>query len=359
MNATPLSEIAESLWDDALALAQQQLGPPLVSILSPLYWPHLVSAVLMAALVIVWERNHGRAYTWASLKSTLRAWVHPSALTDYTYWFVNGIVYSMAVVPLLPDDAPLRDAVVSQLYKTFGERSSQEQTGTLTVTLLALAIFVAYDFGRFVGHFLQHKVPFLWEFHKVHHTARVLNPFTTFRMHPVDLAVMAVCTSLSVAGMAGFILYLFPGDESLWGALSLRVALAFFVFDLLGSTLRHTSVWLSYGPILGRIFISPAQHQVHHSADPKHFGKNMGFVLAIWDWAARTLYLTGKHETLTYGAGDGDDDAYRGPLRIYGMPLIRAAQRVYQTCRKGMGKLRAAVRGTSIPPVAPRSGTDG
>ena len=35
-------------------------------------------------------------------------------------------------------------------------------------------------------------MPFLWEFHKVHHSAEVLNPITGFRSHPVDQVLDAV-----------------------------------------------------------------------------------------------------------------------------------------------------------------------
>ncbi len=41
--------------------------------------------------------------------------------------------------------------------------------------------------------------------------------------------------------------------------------------------------------MLGRIFVSPAHHQVHHSANPKHFNKNFGSCLALWDWMFGTL----------------------------------------------------------------------
>lgn len=304
-----------------------------------------MSALLLSALVVVLERGRGRPYTSTSLKVALRGYLHPSARTDYAFWFVNGVVYPMVVVPFLLDDAPLRAAVRDGLTEALGARSFGGEAGPVTVVALSAAVFVAYDFGRFVGHLLQHKVPALWELHKVHHTARTLNPFTTFRMHPVDLAVMATCTSLSVAAVGGLILALFPDDEALWGALSLRVALALFVFDLLGSTLRHSSVWLSYGPVLGRIFISPAQHQIHHSADPRHFGKNMGFVLAIWDGLARTLYLTGEREALAYGAGDGDDEAYRGVVRLYGVPFVRLGRRVQRAASGQVKGLVRAIRG--------------
>src|SRR5665213_3606005 len=63
--------------------------------------------------------------------------------------------------------------------------------------LYTLVFFIAYDFGRFVAHSVQHDVPVLWEFHKVHHSAEVLTPITAFRAHPVDLALMAWGSALA------------------------------------------------------------------------------------------------------------------------------------------------------------------
>jgi sterol desaturase/sphingolipid hydroxylase (fatty acid hydroxylase superfamily) len=65
--------------------------------------------------------------------------------------------------------------------------------------------------------------------------------------------------------------------------------------------LQHSHVWLSYGPVLEHIVISPAQHQIHHSTDPAHYGKNLGNSLAIWDWMFGTLYVIKGTERLTFG----------------------------------------------------------
>ena len=55
------------------------------------------------------------------------------------------------------------------------------------------AIFLAADFGFFFGHYLGHKVPLLWEFHKVHHSAEVLSPLTNYRFHPLDRVLLGLC----------------------------------------------------------------------------------------------------------------------------------------------------------------------
>jgi sterol desaturase/sphingolipid hydroxylase (fatty acid hydroxylase superfamily) len=77
---------------------------------------------------------------------------------------------------------------------------------------------------------------------------------------------------------------------------------AFFVVANAGlSALHHSHVWLSYGPVVERIIISPAQHQIHHSQDPAHHDRNFGNSLALWDWMFGTLYVIRGPEDLTFG----------------------------------------------------------
>lgn len=331
MDAERLSGFGAELAQDVGRLLIDQLTSPL-SMSSQLYWMHIAAALALAALVVVRERRYepGRArFIGLQLRSIGRALSCPSARVDYAYYFVNGVVYPMLVLPWLASDEALRGAVRGQLAAIVGPPTASASPGAFSLIALSAAIFLAFDFGRWVGHFLQHKVPALWEFHKVHHSAKALSPITNFRVHPVDLAVMATCSTGTVGATAGVILYFFPADASLFGELSLRAAALLFLFDLAGALLRHSSVWLSYGPRLGRVFISPAQHQIHHSTDPRHWGKNMGFALAVWDWIAGTLYVTREREELTYGSGDGDDDAYSSVLRLYGVPIHRLLRRLW------------------------------
>ena len=58
--------------------------------------------------------------------------------------------------------------------------------------------------------------------------------------------------------------------------------------------LQHTHLWISFRGLLGRVFISPAHHQVHHSTNPVHFNKNLGSCLAVWDWLFGTLHVAGQ-----------------------------------------------------------------
>ena len=55
------------------------------------------------------------------------------------------------------------------------------------------------------------------------------------------------------------------------------------------------------------VFISPAQHQLHHSIAEEHHDKNFGAALAIWDWLFGSLHLSEIEKNITYGLGESDN----------------------------------------------------
>ena len=99
------------------------------------------------------------------------------------------------------------------------------------------------------------------------------------------------------------------------------------VYRLIGH-LRHSHVWLSYGRV-GYLLISPAQHQIHHSALEKHWGRNCGFALAIWDWMFGTLYVPKEREYFPMGLGDGSEASWHGVKAMYIKPLVGAARLLF------------------------------
>jgi sterol desaturase/sphingolipid hydroxylase (fatty acid hydroxylase superfamily) len=87
-------------------------------------------------------------------------------------------------------------------------------------------------------------------------------------------------------------------------------------------------MWIAFRGVLGRIFVSHAHHQVHHSANPKHFNKNLGSCLALWDRMFGTLYVSEKtREPLTIGfPGEPDAHTVKGELVD---PFINAAGHIW------------------------------
>ena len=150
----------------------------------------------------------------------------------------------------------------------------------------------------------MHKIPFLWEFHKVHHSAEVLNPLTQYRIHPIELLFNNLRGLLVFGLLTGVFDYL---SEAPINKLTIIGINAFhFLFLIFGANLRHSHVKLKYWGFLEYIFISPFQHQVHHSDNPQHFDKNMGSKFAIWDWMFGTLVRSKSVGKVKFGLGPED-----------------------------------------------------
>ena len=77
---------------------------------------------------------------------------------------------------------------------------------------------------------------------------------------------------------------------------------------------------------MGKLFQSPAHHQVHHSTDPRHFDKNLGFALAVWDWLFGTLHIPAREREVNhYGVG-GEYEDYATATRSLVRPFAKAGQ---------------------------------
>ena len=99
-----------------------------------------------------------------------------------------------------------------------------------------------------------------------------------------------------------------------------------FVFGLFGHHLQHSRVWLSFGPWLSRLYICPAQHQIHYSRDPRYRDKNSGVKFAVWDALFGTLYVPKEPETLQVGLSDADPRDFTTISKLYFLPFARIAR---------------------------------
>ena len=170
----------------------------------------------------------------------------------------------------------------------------------VTRTVITVTLFLAYELGYWLNHYLSHRVPFLWEFHKVHHSATVLTPLTNFRVHPIYMCVFLNILAVFTGLASGVIEYAFGQATHQYGLSENNIILVFFIYGYVH--LQHTQVWISFTGWLGRLFMSPAHHQIHHSRNPAHFNKNLGSCLALWDWMFGTLYIpSAKPEKLEFG----------------------------------------------------------
>lgn len=287
-----------------------------------LYWVYVASAAAIAFAVYV-RRRHGAE------RPSLRGFVafalppeiyrHPSARLDFAYFIANVVVYGGFVGPLLLTSGTAAEVTVRALVRAFGIPEVPIPRGPAAVLTVTIALPVAADLAFYVSHSLQHRSRLLWEFHKVHHSAEVLHPITAFRVHPLDQALDATFIGGATGVVLGVAAYAFGTSVDPLEMLGTNVIV--FLFQLAGAHLRHSHVWLSFGPVLDRIFVSPALHQLHHGMAPHLHDRNLGGMLTIWDRIAGTLYVPSRRERITVGLAHADRDAYASVAALYLTPF--------------------------------------
>jgi sterol desaturase/sphingolipid hydroxylase (fatty acid hydroxylase superfamily) len=326
-------------WTDLAERFLEAFGG-VVSLDGGLHWISLSSALAIALLVYVLRRNRTESSGlrgFVAFCFPSRVYSSASSRLDFKYLLINTLIFGGLIAPVVLTSAGSAQATLSLLIKTWGIPEAPLQQSIVTDLGVTVGIVMAADVGFFVSHYLQHRIPFLWEFHKVHHSAEVLHPVTAYRSHPVD----EVIKTTFVAGATGVVLGLsayFVG-QPVDGITVLGVNLFVLIFSIAGSHLRHSHVWLSYG-WLDQVFVSPAMHQIHHSCAPRHFDKNLGGFFTIWDRLAGTLYLPSKSECFPLGLEREEHQEYTSVLRLYLLPFAKVAKRVGAAAQIRRLKLR-------------------
>jgi sterol desaturase/sphingolipid hydroxylase (fatty acid hydroxylase superfamily) len=244
-------------------------------------------------------------------------YTHPSAKADYVYFVVDKVL-SLAAFGALSISARW---VAEELLEAFP--ATPQAPRLWACALLTAASLVAFDFASFLWHYLTHRVPVLWAFHRVHHAVEALTPISNYREHPVDSHGRSLFQGLFVGMTQAAVVHLLPSARALelWGQNLLYIP--FFVF----ANARHSHVWISFGQFWDRILSSPAQHQIHHGTAPEHIDVNYGLILSIWDRLAGTLYVPTCKETVRYGLV-GERRPFPTVLSMYVRPFGDAWRRL-------------------------------
>jgi sterol desaturase/sphingolipid hydroxylase (fatty acid hydroxylase superfamily) len=125
-------------------------------------------------------------------------------------------------------------------------------------------IFVAMDLCNWLAHFANHRIRVLWRFHELHHSQEDMSVLTVFRTHPLI--------------HVSYLLALIPGIVLLANG---AVPTTMLVVYAAVVAFEHSNTNLGFGP-LGRIFVSPNYHRIHHQLDGPQ-DVNLGFALTVWD----------------------------------------------------------------------------
>lgn len=226
---------------------------------------------------------------------------------NYFYWLIGISLFSWGIELLFPwrknQKAIRKDFWLDAFYMFFNfflfsligflaisniiSGLFNELLATIGITNLALLtekhlpylvhfliLFIAKDFIQWNIHRLLHISPFLWEFHKVHHSVKEMGFAAHLRYHWMENVVYKVLQYIPLA-MLGFGL------------------VDFFVADIIALAighLNHANVALPLGP-LKYIFNHSQMHLWHHAKEiPTKNGVNFGISLSLWDYLFGTVY---------------------------------------------------------------------
>ncbi|WP_201523698.1 sterol desaturase family protein [Aliarcobacter butzleri] len=256
-----------------------------------LFWIYLLSSIFLAIVYFYVTKKNSRLITSSKL------WLHPSAKLDYYYFFLSYFINILLLVPFIVSAKTVALFVNKELYFYFDYYDNSFFSYKQIVLMYTISIFAVSDFTRYWLHRFLHTIPFLWEFHKIHHSAKVLTPITFYRVHPVENFLFGLRYSLSVGFVTGVFIYFFGAKVDIYMIFGVNIIL--FVFSLFGSNLRHSHIPFSYGEFIEKWLLSPKQHQIHH--DKKHFNKNFGGYIAIWDRLFGSLTLSKDVKVLKFG----------------------------------------------------------
>ena len=172
--------------------------------------------------------------------------------------------------------------------------------GTVVAVLLL-------DYTLWWWHWLNHRVPFFWRFHLVHHIDRDLDASTALRFHFGEHALSVLYRSAQIAVIGAT-------SQAVWIWQTILFASILF---------HHANVRLPIGleRILVRLIVTPRMHGIHHSDRREETNSNWSSIVSWWDYVHRTLRLTIPQGDVTIGVPAYANDTSLGT--VIAVPFVR------------------------------------
>jgi sterol desaturase/sphingolipid hydroxylase (fatty acid hydroxylase superfamily) len=252
-------------------LTNEVLNP---SIHNYFYWLiGLSGLVWLLEVVFPWRKNQPK--------------IRKDFWLDMFYMFFNFFLFSLVIYNAASN---VFVELFADFLGLFGVKNLVAvQVGTLPVWGQLLILFVIRDFVQWNIHRLLHKVPSLWDFHKVHHSIEEMGFAGHLRYHWMENVVYRTLEYIPLA-MIGF------GIDDF-----------FFVhiFTLAIGHLNHANIYLPIGR-LKYIFNTPQMHLWHHAEElpEKSYGVNFGLTLSVWDYLFGYAHVPAERSDVKLGFPD-------------------------------------------------------
>jgi lathosterol oxidase len=203
----------------------------------------------------------------------------PGWRTDLTYFFVSALLVQITTI------LTLKPAMV--LFSWAVHPDVQRIVSAAPAIVQFAAILVVADVTQYWVHRAFHRVPFLWRFHAIHHSAEQMDWLAGSRLHLVDVAITRGLTYVPI--------YLLGFAEAPF--------FAYLVLVSAQATFIHANVRFDFGA-LRWLFVTPQFHHWHHADADEAIDTNFAVHLPLIDYLFGTMHLPRQWPT-GYGLAHG------------------------------------------------------
>ena len=239
--------------------------------------------LLAAAVALLWLAESFAPHFVAFIRDARARRSH--ALRNAALALINGLLGIAVLGALIAGSVALADA------RHFGLVRLAE----LPPWAAALAALLLFDCWMYWWHRINHAVPFLWRFHRVHHSDPRMDVTTALRFHPGEI-VLSTAARLLVVNLIGMELW----HLALYELISLPIV-----------AFHHSNIALPrrVDSALRWLMVTPWMHWVHHSTERAETNSNYSSVLSIWDRLFRSYRFRPDPDAIRFGLDEFPDEA--------------------------------------------------
>jgi sterol desaturase/sphingolipid hydroxylase (fatty acid hydroxylase superfamily) len=216
---------------------------------------------------------------------------------DLFYYFVSSMMVQLLTwLSLMP---------AHTLFAITSWSNFRAWVAALPFVVQLLAIMALTDFVQYWVHRMFHRVPFLWRFHAVHHSAQCMDWMAGARMHFLEILVLRGTTVIPMI-VLGF-------DQS--------AVNAYLLIVYLYATFVHSNLGIRFG-FLEKFLVTPRFHHWHHGIEKEAIDVNFSVHFPLYDILFGTHHMP-ENQRWPEGYGIKNHPVPKGYWRQFLYPFQR------------------------------------
>lgn len=224
------------------------------------------------------------------------------AARNLTISVINGVVIAF---------------VFAGIMVTVADYTARHQWGLLPLlgligTAQFIVAFLLVDIWTYWWHRFNHVVPFLWRFHRMHHSDPEMDVTTATRFHVGEIVLSSIIK-----------LFLIPIV-----GIPIGVLILFDVLQLPIISFHHANIHLprALDRTLAWLIVTPFMHKVHHSRIQRETDSNFSSLLSVWDRVFGSFLQRERCDEIRFGLDGFDEDEKQSLKGLLATPLYKSPQ---------------------------------